>query len=828
MNKTFVPPEGNISTANYVIVGEQPGHKEVRYGRPFVGPAGRELSEDLQIARINRTAECYLTNVMKDLDKPLEHYIKFGRAEPLLSKEGVEYLRILENELKEAKPTAVFIPTGNVALYALTSRTGITRWRGSVVKTTLGTGNWCVPIVHPATVLPPKNVYLNKILIQYDLTKARRIYEEGFTPPLSRFSIRPSSFEITTFLQACYDKGGAGHTIDYDIEVYNSQLSCIAFAYDRENVLCIPFVDAKGDCWSIQEELDFMKMIASILENPNIRKRGQNIAFDSTFLLRNYNIRAVNMDDTMIAQQTLMPEFPKGLDFIASIWTDFPYYKAEGKQFMRAGGAFETLWNYNCTDAAVCAEAFPKQKAALEKRDNLPAYERQRRLIEPLTFMMEHGVKIDVEGMTKRYDEMAIELDAEGEAINQLVGKEINPLSPKQLMNYFYNERGFSAYKNKGRVTTNEIAMKRLSRKGVKEATHVLNYRRINKIRSTYLDPAKIDSDGRIRCSYNPVGTRFSRLSSSENIFGTGNNLQNQPHHVLKYFIADSGYIIYSIDLAQAENRIVAYVGRIDTMIEAFENRLDLHSLTGALISRKTYEEVIDDDRNHKNAPLGSGDKSWRFWGKKANHALNYDLGYRKFSLTYEITERDGKYIVESYHSAYPGIRQGYHTLVRQMLAKDRTIVNLMGRRTLFLDQWGDNLFKDAYSCIPQGTVGDVINERGIEYIYYNQDLFKPVVLLLQVHDSIGFEVPLSLPWVDHAEILLNIKRSLETPLIAHGREFVIPADISMGYNFFKDEMKEIKGPDCPNNKEALAELLQKLNREVLNGEVLHHEKEAT
>ena len=359
--------------------------------------------------------------------------------------------------------------------------------------------------------------------------------------------------------------------------------------------------------------------------------------------------------------------------------------------------------------------------------------------------------------------------------------------------------------------------MKRLARKGVKEADYVLQIRRLSKLRSTYLDPQKVDPDGRMRCAYNPVGTLFSRLSSSTNIFGTGNNLQNQPHEVLRYFVADDGYIIYSIDLAQAENRIVAYVGRVDTMIEAFEKRLDLHSLTGALIANKPYQEVIDEDRAGVNCHLGSGDKTWRFWGKKANHGLNYDLGYRKFALYYEIPENDGRFIVEKYHTAYPGVRNGYHQYVRQQLANGRVITNLLGRRTLLLDEWGDRLFKKGYSCIPQGTVGDIINERGLNYVYYDQEKFKDLWLLLQVHDSIGFQLPLSIGWEAHAKILLDIKKSLETPLNAHGIEFVIPADISMGYNLYKGDMKEIKGLDCPTDIPTMSKLLEDKN-EGLNG----------
>jgi DNA polymerase I-like protein with 3'-5' exonuclease and polymerase domains len=252
-------------------------------------------------------------------------------------------------------------------------------------------------------------------------------------------------------------------------------------------------------------------------------------------------------------------------------------------------------------------------------------------------------------------------------------------------------------------------------------------------------------------------------------------------------------------------------------MIEAFETGLDVHSLTASLISGLPYQRMIDEDKAAIYCQLGSGDKSWRFWGKKANHGLNYNLGYRKFSLTYEIPENDGKFIVEKYHRAYPEVREVYHKYVIQQLSNGRTITNLMGRRTMLLDEWGDRLFNKGFSCIPQGTVGDVINERGLEYIYYNPDRFSPVRLLMQVHDSINFEIPLNIGFEEHARILLDIKRSLETPLITpHGHEFVIPADISMGYNLYKDKhMRDIKASKCPADILSLAAMLENINEEL-------------
>ena len=200
-----------------------------------------------------------------------------------------------------------------------------------------------------------------------------------------------------------------------------------------------------------------------------------------------------------------------------------------------------------------------------------------------------------------------------------------------------------------------------------------------------------------------------------------------------------------------------------------------------------------------------------RFWGKKSNHELNYDMGYKKFALQMEIPEPAGKMIVERYHAAYPEVRQVYHAMVRDQLNKDRTITNLFGRKTLFLDQWGDKLFKEAYSCIPQGTTGDKINEQGLEFIYYNQDDFAPVELLRQDHDSIGFQIPLSITWTQHAVMLLKIKKSLETPLKWRDTEFVIPVDLTMGFDHYVDGDRciEIKHKSFPTSVEGLARRLE-------------------
>jgi len=181
---TFVYPEGSLDS-KIAIIGEQPGKTEVRSGKIFSGPAGRMLNECLQSAKISRF-ECYLTNTIKDLDKPLEKYIDLRNPRrPMVSLEGQLYIDMLKEELCECSAN-VLVAVGGVALFALTGRVGITKWRGSVLESSLLSTRKVVPCIHPATVIPPKLQFLNKHLIVFDLKKAKR--ESDF--PLSLLQIK--------------------------------------------------------------------------------------------------------------------------------------------------------------------------------------------------------------------------------------------------------------------------------------------------------------------------------------------------------------------------------------------------------------------------------------------------------------------------------------------------------------------------------------------------------------------------------------------------------------------------------------------------------------
>jgi len=800
--------------ADIMIIGEAPGEQEVRYKKPFCGPSGQLLDDLLRRQGILR-GMCYITNVVKE--RPRSNNIKLfidlsRKGLPGISPDYQKYEDSLIEEINLVNPN-IIVAVGGVALWALCRQKGITKWRGSILESTLVPGKKVIPLIHPAAAL--RN-YPWRHFISFDL---KRIKKESVHPNLPKdnteYYLRPTFNFAIEYLKSCAQQS----IIGFDIETSRRSVSCISFARTGSDVISIPFYKGGNEYFTITQEAVIWREIAKLLANPKVEKIGQNVMFDTSFLSREYHITSYNLQDTMVAMGILYPDFPKNLGFITSIFTDMPYYKDEGKSVIRdqlklfrsqVGSNWEErFWLYNARDSIVLTIAFPKMVDELIKTGNWVTYLEQVKLVQPLLYMTERGTRMDADGLKAQSDIATTTLEELEESLTALVGYELNPRSPKQLIDYFYGVKKIKPYLKAGRPTVDEKALKRMASKGVTEASLLLEHRRLTKLNGTYFKIV-FDEDNRLRSSMNPVGTKTGRLSSSKTIYGTGANLQNQPPIMKRFMLPDEGFVAYNIDLSQAENRIVAYLGPDRNMMQAFASGKDIHSSTASLIFGIPYEDIRRMDKDDEKCPLGGGHFTHRFWGKKSNHALDYDLGYKSYALQLEILEKESKWIWEQYHKAYPGVRK-YHKIVQAQLMKDRTLTNLFGRKYRFTDRWGDSLFKDAYAFIPQSTVADIINRRGINFIYYHTDLLlEPVEILAQVHDSIVFQIPKSVPFNETALILRLIVDSLETPLEWMGREFVIPAEVSVHTENFKDGRELGKISDL-----MLEEVVEKLQEAV-------------
>lgn len=440
------------------------------------------------------------------------------------------------------------------------------------------------------------------------------------------------------------------------------------------------------------------------------------------------------------------------------------------------------------------------------------AYDLTVRLFPVLMFMQTRGVKINQEALGVTKQDVLRTAAEKQEELNRLCGRAINVNSSRDCAKYFYDELGIPPYRNStGGVTTDDLALQRLvrgtvARPGLRQAKLVQDIRGLQKLYGTYLD-LEFDSDSRLRCSYNPRGTKFGRLSSSKTVFGTGTNFQNLPPEFKAFLVPDEGYCFVEVDKRQAEWVAVAYITGDANMISAIEQGTDVHVHTASLmfdvdpdIVKRDHKllghysdaDVIkqirmeDEFLQHFWSHQWPRGMSLRQCGKKSNHGLNYDEGYRGFAMINEIDESEAKRIVNAYHHIYPGIRVWYESIKRS-LQRDRTLTNCFGRTVRFLDAWNDQLWKSAYSMLPQSTVVDGLN-TGMVSIYEDTWLTRDINcdILAQVHDSVLMQFPIAAlqDRGNFEEVLRRIVDYTSPTNSYNGRDFKIASDFKVGLNW--------------------------------------------
>ena len=338
----IVPYSGSRNSP-IALIGEAPGAVENLKLQPFMGPAGKVLGECLSSAGLIRS-DCYMDNIINvKPESSLSEFVVFGKS-GVVEKEGFKFHKEkLKSRLLRTSAN-VIVALGKTATYALIGRTDITKCRGSIYDSTLLPGRKVIPTIHPASVLYQTRSrevsgagggpYEYKYIIAVDLQKAFK--ESKFPEIISvkrEYIINPTFKESMEFLSECKNPK-RNLPVALDIEVLRQQIYCISFAPNENIAISIPFMKGESPYFSIEEELAIWKSIASICNDKSIKKLGQNIHFDNTFIFNSYNILSYPMLDTMTAFGMLYPDMPKGLDFIASTMTDIPYYKDEGKEYM--------------------------------------------------------------------------------------------------------------------------------------------------------------------------------------------------------------------------------------------------------------------------------------------------------------------------------------------------------------------------------------------------------------------------------------------------------------------------------------------------------------
>ena len=279
--------------------------------------------------------------------------------------------------------------------------------------------------------------------------------------------------------------------------------------------------------------------------------------------------------------------------------------------------------------------------------------------------------------------------------------------------------------------------------------------------------------------------------------------------------------IFLSFDKAGAEWVVVAYLSGDARMIEVVETEKNPHIITGHLISGidehiiehenqvigKTTDPSLIRELRKKHFPfMLEGEnfipRSMSIYqcGKKSNHGLNYDEGYRQFALINEMEEVEAKTIIKAYRTvAYPNIPV-WHESIRRELKDGRILTNCFGRKVRLLGPLGDDLYKQGYAFKPQSTVVDMVNQGMIKAFGDESLEFYYADLLMQVHDELIYQYPASRPdltgpkmWESMSIFAVKLAYDYMTPLCSYnGRDFKIKTDLKMGLNLGEDDMIKV------------------------------------
>lgn len=338
LGRKYVPSEGPPK-ADIMFVGEAPGGTEEKDGRPFVGDAGQLLRRYLNDRVGIKDSSVFITNLCKH--RPYKNEFKHALESPQL-KEGLEELK---EEIRSVNPN-VIVALGNWPLYFLTGKTndkgergkGILNWRGSILPSSLVEGKKVVASLHPAFLLRSWSWH---IVFEHDLREKVKV-QASFP------DVRYPQYE--TFIDPTDD---ILSNIEYEM-ARSEWLVVDIETFTDNSVACVGFADRSDRALVLTHNHPEWKEVTDRLFKSKARKICQFGTYDWNFLYRFYRLRMENYTfDTYVAAASLMPEFPRGLDFLVSIYTDIPYYKVERKMWKKADkrmGDFRKLWDYNAKD----------------------------------------------------------------------------------------------------------------------------------------------------------------------------------------------------------------------------------------------------------------------------------------------------------------------------------------------------------------------------------------------------------------------------------------------------------------------------------------------
>lgn len=522
-----------------------------------------------------------------------------------------------------------------------------------------------------------------------------------------------------------------------------AELVGVSFAVEPYEAAYVP---VGHDYMGAPEQLDgewVLAQLKPILENPNIKKIGQNLKYDMN-ILAPYGIELQGIAyDTMLESYVLDSVASRhDMDTLARRYLNRPTLSFEeiagkgAKQLTFNQIPLEQAAVYAAEDADITLQLHHAIWPQLEAIPSLAKvfHEIEMPLVPVLAHMELNGCHIDVNMLRHQSQELAGKMAELETKAYELAGEEFNLSSPKQLGEILFTKQGLPILKKtpKGAPSTAEAVLAELAL-DYELPSVIMAYRGMAKLKSTYTDklPEMVDKEGRLHTSYHQAVTATGRLSSSDP------NLQNIPvrtaegRRIRQAFTASPGHKIVAADYSQIELRIMAHLSNDKGMQRAFAEGLDIHSATAAEVWGTSVEEVSADARRD---------------AKAINFGLIYGMSAFGLSKQLGITRYKAQEYIERYFERYPGVQE-YMERTRALAAEQGYVETLFGRRLYLPEIKSRNgarrqaAERTAINAPMQGTAADIIKRAMITVDAWLQESGLPARMVMQVHDELVFEV---------------------------------------------------------------------------------------
>ncbi len=485
--------------------------------------------------------------------------------------------------------------------------------------------------------------------------------------------------------------------------------------------------------------------LKDLLEHPGVLKIGHNVKFDLQ-VLRACGVGMAPIDDTMLLSYVLEGgAHGHGMDELAKLHLDhktitFAEVCGTGKaQVTFDHVPLDKARDYAAEDADITGRLWHLLRPRLLAEHMVTVYETlERPLVAVLAEMERHGIKVDAAELRAMSEEFGRRMAVLEEEIHRLAGEIFNVGSPKQLGEILFGKMSLPGGKKSAKTgawATGADVLETLAEQGHDLPRKVLDWRQIQKLKSTYAD-ALVEQihpqTRRVHTSYSMAVTTTGRLSSSDP------NLQNIPirteegRRIRRAFVAEPGHVLLSADYSQIELRLVAHVAEVRGLQDAFHSGADIHAATASQVF---------------GVPLEGMDPMVRRSAKAINFGIIYGMSPFGLAAQLGIPQGEAKRYIEAYFGRYPEIRT-YMEATRKEARERGYVLTPYGRKVFtpgILDknaQMRAFAERAAINGPIQGGAADIIKRAMVRLPAALRDAGLAARMLLQVHDELVFEVP--------------------------------------------------------------------------------------